>query len=160
MKTTAVLVKSLLVAVAFGMVVPGFAQYGASAKSKAKEAGDAPATPAAPTEEDEKEGKIVGVQIGRANGGFLGLSIDGGGFKLSFYNAKKKPVAIDVASGVARWQPQQKKGNELAPLSPSGDGKALASSKVVQPPHIFKVFVTLFNAAGDAVENYTVDFRD
>jgi hypothetical protein len=160
MKTTAVLVKSLLVAVAFGMVVPGFAQYGASAKSKAKNAGDAPANPAVPTKEDEKEGKIVGVEIGRANGGFLGLSIKGGGFNLAFYDAKKKPVAIDVASGVARWQPQQKKGNELAPLSPSGDGKALASSKFVQSPHTFKVYLTLFNAAGDAVENYTVDYRD
>jgi len=152
MKTTAVLVKSLLVTAAFGMVVPVFAQYGPPAK--------APAKPAAPTQEDDKEGKIVGVEIGRANGGFLGLSIDGGGFKLAFYNAKKKPVTIDVASGVARWQPSYKKGSELAPLSPSSDGKALASSKVVQPPHTFKVFVTLFNAAGDAVENYTVDFRD
>ena len=160
MKTTAVLVKSLLVAAALGMVVPGFAQYGAATKSRAKEASDAPANPAAPTKEDDKEGKIVGVEIARANGRFLGLSIKGGGFNLAFYDAKKKPVAIDVASGVARWQPQQKKGNELAPLSPSGYGKALASSKIVQPPHLFKVFVTLFNAAGDAVENYTVDFRD
>jgi hypothetical protein len=160
MKTTAVLVKSLLVMAALGMVVPGFSQYGSSAKARAKGADETPANPAAPTQEDDQEGKIVGVEIGRANGGFLGLSIDGGGFKLAFYNAKKKPVAIDVASGVARWQPQQKKGNELAPLSPSSDGKALASSKVVQPPHTFKVFVTLFNAAGDAVENYTVDFRD
>jgi len=152
MKTTAVLVKSLLVAAAIGIVAPVFAQYGPPAK--------APAKPAAPTKEEDKEGKIVGVEIARANGSFLGLSIDGGGFKLAFYDAKKKPVAIDVASGMARWQPSYKKGNELAPLSPSGDGKALASSKVVQPPHTFKVFVTLFNAAGDAVENYTVDFRD
>ena len=160
MKTTAVLVKSLLVAAAFGMLVPGFAQYGPPAKMRTKGADETPTNPAAPTKEDDKEGKIVGVEIARANGSFLGLSIDGGGFKLAFYDAKKKPVAIDVANGVARWQPQQKKGNELAPLSPSGDGKALASSKVVQPPHTFKVFVTLFNAAGDAVENYTVDFRD
>jgi hypothetical protein len=160
MKTTAMLVKSLLVVTAFGVVVPGFAQYGSAAKARAKDATDALANPAAPTKEDGKEGKIVGVEIDRANGGFLGLSIAGGGFKLAFYDAKKKPVAIDVASGVARWQPQQKKGNELAPLSPSGDGKALASSKFVQPPHTFKVYLTLFNAAGDAVENYTVDFRD
>jgi len=160
MRTTAVLVKSLLVAAAFGMVVPGFAQYGSSAKARAKGVDEAPGNPAAPTKEDEKEGKIVGLEIARANGGFLGLSIEGGGFKLAFYNAKKKPVAIDVASGVARWQPQQKKGNELAPLSPSGDGKALASSKFVQSPHTFKVYLTLFNTAGDAVENYTVDYRD
>jgi hypothetical protein len=160
MKTTAMLVKSLLVAAAFGMVAPGFAQYGPPAKTRAKGADDASASPAAPTKDDDKEGKIIGVEIGRANGSFLGLSIAGGGFKLAFYDAKKKPVAIDVASGVARWQPSYKKGNELAPLSPSGDGKALASSKVVQSPHTFKVYLTLFNAAGDAVENYTVDFRD
>jgi hypothetical protein len=160
MKTTALLVKSLFVAAAFGVVVPGFAQYGSAAKSRAKEAGDAPANPAAPTKADEKEGKIVGMAITRANGGFLGLSIEGGGFKLAFYDAKKKPMAIDVASGVARWQLVSRKGSELAPLSPGGDGKSLTSSKYVQPPHTFKVFLTLFNAAGDAVENYTVDFRD
>jgi hypothetical protein len=160
MKTTAVLVKSLLVVAAFGMMVPGFAQYGSAAKTKAKGADEAPANPAAPAKDDDQESKIVGVEIARANGNFLGLSIAGGGFKLAFYDAKKKPVAIDVASGVARWQPSYKKGNELAPLSPSGDGKSLASSKVVQPPRIFKVYLTLFNAAGDAVENYTVDYRE
>ncbi len=147
-------------AVAFGVVVPGFAQYGSSAKTRAKGTDDASGSPAEPTKDEDKEGKIVGVAIARANGSFLGLSIEGGGFKLAFYNAKKKPVAIDVATGVARWQPQQKKGNELAPLSPSGDGKALASSKFVQSPRIFKVYLTLFNAAGDAVENYTVDYRE
>ena len=160
MKTTAVLVKSLLVAAVFGVVVPGFAQYGSSAKARAKGTDDAPANPVAPTNEDEKEGKIVGLAIARANGGFLGLSLEGGGFKLAFYNAKKKPVAADVASGVARWQPANKKGNELAPLSPGSDGKALVSSKFVQSPHTFKVYLTLFNAAGDTVENYTLDFRD
>jgi hypothetical protein len=160
MKTTAVLVKALLVAATFGMVVPGFAQYGPPGKNRAKGADEAPADPAAPAKDDDKEGKIVGVEIARANGGFLGLSISGGGFKLAFYDAKKKPVAIDVASGVARWQPAYKKGGELAPLSPSSDGKALASSKFVQAPHTFKVYLTLFNAAGDAVEEHTVDFRD
>jgi hypothetical protein len=160
MKTTAVLARSLLVAVACGVMVPGFAQYGPYGKTKAKESRDAPASPAEPTKEEDKEGKIVGVAIARANGNFLGLSTEGGGFKLAFYNAKKKPVAIDVATGVARWQPSYKKGNELAPLSPNGDGKALVSSKFVQPPRIFKVYLTLFNAAGDAVENYTVDYRE
>ena len=160
MRTTAGLVKSLLGAAALGVVVPGFAQYGSAAKTRAKGADETPANPAAPTKEDDKEGKIVGLEIARANGGFLGLSLEGGGFKLAFYNTKKKPVAIDVANGVARWQPQQKKGNELAPLSPSGDGKALASAKFVQSPHTFKVYLTLFNAAGDAVESYTVDYRD
>jgi hypothetical protein len=160
MKTTAGLVRALLVAAAFGMAVPGFAQYGPPAKAKARGAGEAPANPAAPAKEDEKEGKIVGLEIARANGGFLGLSIEGGGFKLAFYDAKKKPVAIDVASGVARWQPATQKGSEVAPLSPSGDGKALASSKFVQPPRNFRVFLTLFNAAGDAVESYPVDFRE
>jgi hypothetical protein len=160
MKTTAVVARSLLVAVAFGLVVPGFAQYGSSAKARAKGTDDTSGNPAEPTKDDDKEGKIVGVEIARANGNFLGLSIEGGGFKLAFYNAKKKPMAVDVATGVARWQPSSKKGNELAPLSPSGEGKALASSKFVQPPRIFKVYLTLFNAAGDAVENYTVDYKD
>jgi hypothetical protein len=80
MRMTAGLVKSLLVAAALGVVVPGFAQYRSSAKARAKGVDEVPGNPAAPTKEDEKEGKIVGLEIARSNGGFLGLSLDGGGF--------------------------------------------------------------------------------
>lgn len=109
---------------------------------------------------EEKEGKIVGVPINRPNGTFLGLSIEGGGFKLAFYNKKKNPIAIDVARATARWNPTQKKGIERIVLLPTGDGKALANGKFVMPPRVFKVYLTLLSADEQALESYVVDYRE
>ncbi len=109
---------------------------------------------------DEKEGTIVGVPITRANGTFLGLSIENGGFKLAFYDAKKQPVAADVARAALRWNPKRTKGEERVVLLPSDDGKALSFGKFVQPPRIFKVYVTLQSEDGTAGEHYVVDYRD
>ncbi len=110
--------------------------------------------------DDEKEGTIVGVTIARSNGKFLGLSIENGGFKLAFYDAKKKPVAADVARAALRWNPKRTKGEERVVLLPSDDGKALSFGKFVQPPRIFKVYVTLQSEDGTAGEHYVVDYRD
>ena len=109
---------------------------------------------------DEKEGTIVGVPIARPNGTFLGLSIENGGFKLAFYDAKKKPVAADAARAALRWSPKRTKGEERVVLLPSDDGKALSFGKFVQPPRIFKVYVTLQSEDGTAGEHYVVDYRD
>jgi len=133
MKTTAVLVKSLLVVAAFGMVVPGFAQYGSSAKARAKGADETSGNPTAPTNKDDEEGKIVGVEIGRANGGFLGLSIASGGFKLAFYNAKKKTGRHRRCERGRPLAAAAKKGNELAPLKPQRrwEGAGIVQSRAV-----------------------------
>lgn len=119
-----------------------------------------PAKPIAPKAVEEKEGKIVGMPISRPNGTFLGLSIEGGGFKLAFYNKKKNPLAIDVARATARWNPAQKKGSERVVLLPTSDGKALANGKFVVPPRVFKVYLTLLSADEQAVESYVVDYRE
>jgi hypothetical protein len=109
---------------------------------------------------DEKEGTIVGVSIARSNGTFLGLSIENGGFKLAFYDAKKHPVAADAARAQLRWNPKRTKGEERVVLLPSDDGKALSFGKFVQAPRIFKVYVTLLAADGTPGEHYVVDYSD
>ena len=45
--------------------------------------------------------KSPGITIPRANGTFLGLEVVNGNFKLSFYDKKKKPMAVDVSGGLA-----------------------------------------------------------
>ena len=144
----------------------------APAKPEAKPAApansaSAKADPNATAKKDAKKkedeiGKIDGMEIARG-GGFLGLQIVNGTFKLSFYNAKKKPVAPDVASAAFRWNVNYQKVPERTILAPSGT--ALVSDKTVKPPYNFKLFVTLFKDAGAAAdgseaggESFTVDF--
>jgi len=43
-------------------------------------------------------------------GGFLGILVENGNFKLSFYDAKKKPAQVDVARATARWPVKYKLG--------------------------------------------------
>ncbi len=110
----------------------------------------------------EEEPKIPGITIPRDNGTFLGLEIAGGKFKLSFYDAKKKPMAPDVTRAVARWPNRRTDtGDWLAVLNPSGN--TLAGDKFIDPPYTFNVYLTLLQGDGDdaqAVETYVVPFHD
>lgn len=111
-------------------------------------------------EKKEAEPKIPGTTIVRTNGQFLGLEVVGGQFKLSFYDAKKKPAAVDVARATARWPNPRGPGDYRTVLNPSG--KALVGSKPVVPPYTFNVYLTLLQGEGDeakAVENYVVPLR-
>lgn len=128
------------------------------------------AQPAAPGKADAKkaaEPKIEGITIARSNGTFLGLALEGGTFKLSFYDDKKKPVKPDVTRAAARWNPNYKQGSERIILNLSGDGKALVGNKPVRPPFAFKLYLTLLAPAStpgsesgeQATESFVVDFR-
>ncbi|MDI1247663.1 MAG: hypothetical protein PSV13_02145 [Lacunisphaera sp.] len=111
-------------------------------------------------EKKEAEPKIPGTTIVRTNGKFLGLEIVGGQFKLSFYDAKKKPAAVDVTRATARWPNPRGPGDYRTVLNPSG--KALVGSKPVTPPYTFNVYLTLLQGDGDeakAVETYVVQPR-
>lgn len=124
----------------------------------------APAKPGAkakPTEKKEvEEPKIPGITVTRANGAFLGLEVVGGNFKLSFYDAKKKPMSPDVTRATARWPNSRGPGDNRTVLNPS-DG-ALIGNKPVLPPLIFNVYITLLEGEGEeakAVESLVVQFR-
>lgn len=108
----------------------------------------------------EEEPKIPGVTIKRPNGTFLGLEVAGGKFKLSFYDKKKKPMAVDVTRAIARWPNTRAPGDNRTVLNLSG--KALIGVKPVVPPYAWNVYLTLLQGEGDdaaAVETYTVAFR-
>ena len=102
---------------------------------------------------EEPESTIPGVSAPRKSGGFIGITVDASGFTLSFYDAKKKPVACDVARASVRWKPDYKIGDEHRVLSPSGDGKTLTSA-AVRAPYNFRFTLVLLNENGDAVESF------
>jgi hypothetical protein len=114
------------------------------------------------TKKEEPPGKIEGVEIPRG-AGFLGLRVVGGAFRLTCYDAKKKPAAADFTRAAVRWDAKHKVGDERAVLNPTGDGQSFGSPKPVRPPYNFKVFLTLITEGADgqtaATETFTVDFR-
>jgi len=162
MKINAALAKSLLMAASIGMVVPVIAQTAPKkdapkpGPSKPGSAKPAPA-PAAPVEEAEPV--IPGTVITRADGGFLSLTVEGLHFKLSFYDAKKKPVAADAVRAIARWDPVNKAGEVRSILNPTDEGKALKGNVAVRPPYVFKVYLSLIGAEDKVLESHVVDFR-
>ncbi len=123
----------------------------------------APAQPAPAKKEVKKEAplpKIPGMVLNRPNGNFLGLEVVGGNFKLTFYDKKHKPMAVDVTRANARWNNPKKSGDDRTVLN--GSGTALVGAKPVMPPYVFNVYLTLLQGEGEeakAVENYTVAFR-
>ena len=149
MKLNAVVVKSLLMAASIGLVGPLIAQ-----------------TPPKPTpgtpqkEKAEPVPKIAGITIPRADGRFLGLTVEGVQFNLRFYNAKKKPEKPDAARAAARWNPVNVKAELRAILNPSGNGMTLVSPGLVRPPLTFRTFFTLFAEDGQVMDTFSVDLND
>ncbi len=162
MKRTAVFVAVLFAA----SLLPAQSQPAAKpvdGKTSPAKPGVTVKTPAKKEEKKAEEPQIPGVTIARPNGTFLGLELVGGKFKLSFYDSKKKPMAVDVTRATARW-PNTRSGTPSdyrTVLNVSGT--ALVGERTVLPPHVFNaVYITLLQGEGDgakAGETYVVPFR-
>ena len=131
------------------MVIP-------ESRAASPKAGAAPAA----KEKPAPEGKIEGIAIARPNGNWLGLSIKGQCFRLGFYDAHKMPMAPDCIRAVARWHSRNKLYQDLSVLLPATDGVSLAGNRYVQPPRIFRVFLTLIGPGDKVLETYAVDFHE
>lgn len=136
----------------------------APAASKAAPSKDTrKAAPKKDAKKADTPGKIEGMEVSRGDKGFLGVKIENSNFKISFYDKEKKPVTADVAGIVLRWPVHYQPNDERALLTPTSDGKAMTSDKVIKPPFSFKLFITLLKSMtpgedGDA-ETYVIDFR-
>lgn len=158
MKPNACLLKPLLLAALLGIAVPLLAENAtpvSSPKPSVTKKLDANKnTPPTP------EPKIPGISVARPKGGFLGIVVEDGKFKISFYDAKKKPTQVDVARATARWPVRYKVFDERTVLNPDADGTALTSPKFVRPPYVFKLYLSLLVEGSDeAAESYVIDFR-
>jgi len=118
--------------------------------------------PTMPAKKEEPMGIIKGVEIKRANGTYLGLELVGGRFQLTFYNARKKPVAMDVTRATARW-PNKRSGTPSDYRTVlNGSGTTLVGVTPVLPPLNFNVYLTLLRGEGEdaqAVESLVVPFK-
>lgn len=139
------------------------AQTAQPAKPADRKATPAKAAPAEKVDAKKAEAplpKIPGAVITRTGGNLLGLEVVGGNFKLTFYDKKHKPMAVDVTRATARWPNPRAPGNNFTVLN--GSGNSLVGAKPVVPPFNFTVYLTLLQGEGDqakAVESYQVPFR-
>jgi len=141
---------SLLLALVVSLTVSSLSCSAASATS-----------PQAVPGKEEPEGHIQGLAIARPKGGFLGLRLVDNRFVLTFYDAKKHPVAPDVARAALRWNVHYQPAPERTVLNPGPDAFSLSALKIVRPPHDFKLYISLLVASSDdAVESYNLDFHD
>ena len=168
MMSNARLMKMLLLAASLGIAAPMTAQDAAAVPGpksvttpKANVNKGSPAAPGAPKPAaPAPELQIPGITVARAKGGFLGILVENGNFKLSFYDDNRKPAPVDVARATARWPVKYKLGDERTVLNPTGDGTALTSGTFVRPPLVFKLYLALFvEGRDDAAESYVIDFR-
>ncbi|HVU34018.1 MAG TPA: hypothetical protein VHE61_11325 [Opitutaceae bacterium] len=106
---------------------------------------------------------IEGMAIARGDRGYLGLKIENGLFKMTFYDHDKKQIPPDVAAAVLRWPVHYQRSDERTLLTPSDDGKSLTSEKIVRPPYTFRLYITLLKDASNPDptngETYTVEFQ-
>lgn len=132
-----------------------------AAKATPAKATTGKAAPAKTEAKKEEElPKIPGTVIVRPNGSKLGLEVVGAKFKLTFYDKKHKPMAMDVTRATARWPDPRASGDNRTVLN--GSGSELIGAKPVIPPFNFNVYLTLLQGEGElskAVENYVVPFK-
>ena len=103
----------------------------------------------------------AGVNLARANGGWLNAQVEDHRLVVTFYNTEKKPTPPDATTGLARFD----YGVARAPrtlrvaLTPADGKPSLVTPQRVLPPHIFKVYLTLSGAAPNAsLESYAFQY--
>ncbi len=103
---------------------------------------------------------IPGTVLPRSNGTFLGFEVLAGKVTVSFYDKKKKPMAPDVARGLARWKDPRGPGVIRTPMNASGT--ALVAVANALPPFNYSIDIQFLQGDGEdaqIVESYTVPFR-
>ena len=126
--------------------------------TKPAPAGSAAASAAA-KKKNAAEIELPGIVQPRANGGFLTVEVEGGKYKISFFDKDKKEMPADIARATARWDTNKKIHQDRTVLNLSEDGKTLRGIEFVSPPYTFKLFLTLLDSEGKAVENYVIQMH-
>lgn len=147
------LAKSLLMAASVGMIVPVAAQTPPTRTPPVSSSKPSPGP-------KEEESKIEGLEVARKAGGYIGVSVEGVRLVVKFYDADKKPIKVNVARAAARWNPVNKRGEVRTVLNPADDGQSIVSTPVVQPPHVYNVYLTLIGLDGAAEETLVINMRD
>ena len=110
--------------------------------------------------EETPEVELEGVLIQRPDGNFMKFLLKGNQIYCNFFDAEMKPVDPDVdrvAVRVERTQPRVRK--QFAVAIPYEGVKGLRAPVFIQPPHIFRAYLSLMREGiDDPVEFYFVQY--
>lgn len=104
------------------------------------------------------ESQIVGVELQRSDGTFMGLAVEGNALTLRFYDEEKQLIDPPVARATAWWKPRNKSGRERVVLNAAGT--SLKSPPRVRPPLVFSVMLTLLDANEQAAGSHRFNLAD
>jgi hypothetical protein len=147
MKLHTAVAKTLLMAASLGITTPMLVTHG---RAQVR-----PRPPVAA----EEEPSVVGLEIARASGGYLGVALEGLSLVVRFYNAEKKPAVSDAARAAIWWDPVNKAGVQRTIMTRTPDLLALRSPALLRPPHVYTVSVTLVREDGETIEIHLVDLK-
>jgi hypothetical protein len=109
-------------------------------------------------DDDDAEGEVIGVEVERPDGTYLGLAVEGNALVLRFYDEDEKEISPDAERAAAWWKPVNVGGRERVVLNPTGN--ALRSPARVRPPLVFFVMLTLLDENGESLGTYRFDMRE
>ena len=91
---------------------------------------------------DKSELPKPGVNIADGTG-WINIVIEGNHFVVTFFDANKKRVVSPYNHGIVQYVDQSTRSNRIA-LSLTENGWSLCSLSGVEPPHVFRVLLSLF----------------
>ena len=97
----------------------------------------------------EAEPELEGVVVERPDGTFMTVTMDGTRALLSFFDAKKKPIAPVVERAFVKFRLSGRRP-ENRTLLPDAEGMSLTHGRPLRPPFVFRAFITLVHEDGDA----------
>ncbi|MDE2471168.1 MAG: hypothetical protein KGL35_21145 [Bradyrhizobium sp.] len=109
-------------------------------------------------DETKPELPVTGVNIARPSGGWLNVAVETNRFSIQFFDENKEPMDADADHALARYVYAAKRPERIV-LYRSKDGRRLLSPPRVRPPHVFRVYLWLFDAAGgEAIESHVFQY--
>ncbi len=100
----------------------------------------------------------TGVNLARPSGGWLNIAVETNRFSLQFFDENKAPADTDADHALIRYVYAAKRPERIV-LKRSADGHRLLSPPRVRPPHVFRVYLWLFDAAGgEAIESHVFQY--
>lgn len=103
----------------------------------------------------------TGVNLARSSGGWLNVRVEDHRFFVNFYDTDKKPVAPNTSGGLIRFVYVVKAPSHQwrVALNPSDGKLGLVSPQRVKPPHVFRVYMTLYREGSEEeLENYAFQY--
>jgi hypothetical protein len=110
---------------------------------------------AAPAEEPT----VIGLEVNRPSGGYLGVALEGVSLVVRFYDEDKELIPAEADRAAMWWDAPNRSGRQRAVLNRTGDGLGLRSLPQVRPPYTYFVSITLLRADGSTLEHHQVDLR-